>query len=188
MPTVQIDESFLMVAAHLEQNVLDKIIQGEYVDFSKLIAKDRVLLEEDNRMQIINKGGETFWVPASQSEVITINCYSKWEQAFRVFSDVYLRAHPYRASELVQYNHVIHTAVMSYTWDNVYMYDKEFRLHMSRNPARSWAIILQQSWSIRLKDKIRSDQVAQPHTPGPSTPGGSSSSSYQRGCRRFNKG
>ena len=50
-----------------------------------------------------------------------------------MFSDVYVRAYPNRASELVQYSHLIHTASQSYTWDNVYMYDKDFRLHSARH-------------------------------------------------------
>ena len=48
---------------------------------------------------------------------------------------------------------MIHTASLSFAWENVYNYDRDFRLHMEKFPERSWAIILQQSWSIRLKDK-----------------------------------
>ena len=59
-----------------------------------------------------------------------------------------------RAAELVQYNHIIHTAASTYIWDNVYVYDKEFRMHLANFPQRSWSIILQQAWAICLKDKI----------------------------------
>lgn len=41
-----------------------------------------------------------------------------------------------------------------YQWDNVYTYDKEFRIHMSHYPQRNWSIILQQAWSMYLNDKI----------------------------------
>ena len=34
------------------------------------------------------------------------------------------------------------------------MYDRDFRLHISRHPERSWGVILHQSWVMRLKDRI----------------------------------
>ena len=43
------------------------------------------------------------------------------------FSDIYMRAHPHRSAELVQCNHLIHTAAQTFVWDNVYMYNKDFR-------------------------------------------------------------
>ena len=36
------------------------------------------------------------------------------------------------------------------------MYDKDFRIHMSKHPERNWGIILQQAWSLRLKDRVSS--------------------------------
>ena len=36
------------------------------------------------------------------------------------------------------------------------MYDKEFRVHLSHFPQRSWAIILQQAWSMYLNEKLPS--------------------------------
>ena len=52
-------------------------------------------------------------------------------------------AHPQRAAELIQYGNDIHTASMTYTWNNVYLYDKEFQLHIARHPMRSWGVMLQ---------------------------------------------
>ena len=37
-----------------------KIIAGEYVDFLKLIAKDRLLQEDDQRLEVVMWGGKTF--------------------------------------------------------------------------------------------------------------------------------
>ena len=96
--------------------------------------------------------GKTYWVPVG--DTVSVNNFTKWEQAFRVFLDIYNRHHPHRSTELIQYNHMIHTASLTYIWDNVCAYDKDFRLHMARYPDRSWGIILQQAWAMRLKDKI----------------------------------
>ena len=182
------DENFLLVASHLDQATYDKIVQGDYVDFTRLIPKDKVLMEDDQRMQIINKAGQTFWVPATQAEVSSINSFGKWEQAFRVFSDVYTRAYPHRAAELVQYNHVIHTASIAYSWDNVYIYDKDFRLHMSRHQNRPWSLILQQSWSLRLKDKLRGETTSSGGNNKYGNNSANDESPHNRYCKRFNRG
>ena len=98
-----------------------------------------------------------FFVPANDHESGGVTNFSRWEQAFRVFSNIYMCKYPDRSSELIQYNHVTHTAALLYTWDNVYLYDRDFRFHLSRYPNRSWAVILQQAWTMRLKDLNKHD-------------------------------
>ena len=104
------------------------------------------------------------------SDSVTINGYNRWEQAFCIYSNIYTREHPHRSSELIQYNHIIHSIASTYTWYNVYGYDKEFRLHLSKHPEHSWAVILQQAWSMRLKDRVNrynhGGQMAQYTSPG----------------------
>ena len=109
-------------------------------------------------MEIVNRNGKTYFVPANDlSDSSGITNFSKWEQAFRVYSNIYCKRFPDRSSELIQYNHVIHTAALSYTWENVYLYNRDFRLHLSRYPHHSWAVILQQAWTMRLKDRNKGD-------------------------------
>ena len=139
----------------MDDNTRHKIGNAEYVDFAKLMPKDRVANEDDQRMEIVNRGGMTYWLPVGDHEGTVISNYSRWEQAFRVFNNVYTSFHPHRAGELIQYGHVIHTASQSFIWENVYRYDCDFRTHMSRHHMNhSWGVILQQAWSMFLKDKI----------------------------------
>ena len=136
-------------------------------------------------MQMIVKNGQTFWRPAKKfgMDPQTISSVHRWEQAFRVFSDVYLRAHLGRAAELIQYNHIIHTTAGTYVWENVYSYDKDFRLHMSKFPNRSWGIILQQAWNFRLKENVRFER-----NQGRANKQNSPLGSYQSDvCNQFNR-
>ena len=178
---MMVDESFLFVAVHVDQVTKTKIINGEYVKFSKLISKDRIELEEDKRLELVNKEGRPVWIPTSDREGMLISSFAKWEQAFRVYSDIYLNSHPNKASELIQYCHVIHTASLSYQWDNIYRYDKLFRMHIECNPTRSWSVILQQAWSLCLKDKLTYNR---------SQEGGKLDHKDRKGkpCYKFNKG
>ena len=144
------DEDYLVVGSHVDEATRSKIKNSEYIDFSKLLPKDRVLAEEDGRMELIVKNGRTYWAPVSES--VVINGFPRWEQAFRIFSEIHTRHFPHKSSELIQYNHVIHSISLSYTWENVYTYDKEFRIHISKHPECSWSVILQQAWSMKLCD------------------------------------
>ena len=135
---------------HIDEQTLNKIKRGEYVDFGRLIPKDRILAAEENCLELVVKGGHTYYVPVI--DTTEINSFSKWEQAFRVYANIYTKAYPNRSSELIEYNHIIHTVSLSYPWENVYLYDKDFRLHMSKHPERNWSIILQQAWSLRLRE------------------------------------
>ena len=104
-------------------------------------------------MQIVNRGGQAWWEEIGD-RVQTVGNYKRWEQAFRVYADVYTSVHIGRGSELIQYNHVIHSLSPSFTGDNVYAYDCEFRRHMSRNPRRNWGIILQHAYTMLIKDRL----------------------------------
>ena len=177
-----VDDKFLIVGNNVDPSVKAKILNHEYVDFARLLPKDRLAVEEDNRMKLVSRGGSTFFVPVVDHEMHGngVNNFNKWEQAFRVFSNIYIQAYPMRAIELIQYNHLIFTATQSFIWENVYRYDKEFRIHMSHYPQRNWGIILQQAWSVYLKDRL--NHKTEGHSPKVS------SGKKKEACKRFNKG
>ena len=151
------NQDYQMIDLHVEEALRKKIISFEYIDFSKLIARNRMLKEDDQRLEIVSCNGHPFLSPMADRENVNITSYVKWEQALRVFSNILTSQYPYKSPKLLQYNHTIHTASMSYHWENVYSYDREFRHHISRHPTRSWGVILQQAWTMILKDRIKSD-------------------------------
>ena len=145
----RIDEDYLVVGGHLDESMQSRIKRGEYVDFGKLLPQNKILSDNESHMEFVIKNGKTYWSPVSDS--IVINGFSRWEQAFRIYANIYTKEFPQQSSELIQYNHIIHSISSQYVWDNVYAYDKEFRMHVARHhPQRSWSVILQQAWSMRL--------------------------------------
>ena len=185
LPTdiIQMDQDYQMLDSHVDETLRRKIENFEYVDFSKLVAQNMNNYGEDQRLEIINRNGMTFLSPASDREQTQITTYNKWEQTFRVYSNVLTARYPNKATELLQYSHVIHTSSMAYAWDNIYAYDKEFRHHISRHPTRSWAIILQQAWTMLLKDRVHSNNNTLFNK-------GGQSGGRKRGepCRHYNRG
>ena len=118
MNAVFMDDDYMVLAGHVDENMSERIAKGDYVDLAKLLPKDRLsgTTSEGQRLQLVIKNGQSFWVPLSES--ISINNYMKWEQAFRIFSDIYSQAHPNRSSELIQYSHIIHTISSQFIWGN----------------------------------------------------------------------
>ena len=160
--SVLVDEDYAVVGPQVDDITRRKICEGSYVDFARLIPRDSLnSLDEGKRMEFVMKDGLTYLTPASERDAVIVN-FNRWEQAFRVFSTIYADAHPTRAKELIQYNQVIFQASLSFLWENVYFYDKDFRLYLSRHPDRTWAIILQQAWTLRMKDRIVKQQGNNP--------------------------
>ena len=178
--TSQIDEDYQMIDSHLDDSLKHKIQAFEYVDFARLISKNKSLRDEERqRLEIVNKNGMSFLSPVAEGNIM-INSYGKWEQAFRIYSNVLTTKFPAKSTELLQYNHTIHSASSTYVWDNVYAYDKEFRHHIARHPYRSWGVILE-AWTMLLKDRARSEGFFQK---------GSFNKMAKKGkiCKRFNRG
>ena len=173
------DQDYQMIDAHVEESLKRKVQDFEYIDLAKLIPRFRPkhLDEEGQRLEIINKNGQSFLSPVSDNNM-SINSYSRWEQAFRIFCNIVTTKYPNKATELLQYNHTVHSAALAYSWDNVYAYDREFRQHIARHPTRPWNIILQQAWTMILKDRIKQDSFGKGKTPDRTN----------EPCRRFNKG
>ena len=188
--SAMVDENYKIVGAHVDPAIKTKIINHEYVDFCRLIAKDRVMVEDDNKIQWVIRQGIPCCVP--QVETTGINSYSKWDQAFKVFTAIYTEAHPHKTGELIQYNHIIHTASQVYTWDNVYMYDKDFRIHISQYPLRSWAVVLQLAWNLRLTEKWRNGYGSTDRGASAYTNNNNNNDRNRYGnkeeCRKFNRG
>ena len=154
-----LDMEFLHVACHIDDATRTKIQNGEYVDLEKLLPKNNPIKfhkekEEGQKMQLVNRDGYSCWVPAPKEN--KIDCFKKWEQAFRVYASIYCQANPLRSPEILSYIHVINMGAVSFAWDNVAHYDFSFRHYMERYPQRSWAQTNLQFWSLSMVDPLRS--------------------------------
>ena len=108
------DEEYMAIGGHIDYQLQERIVNFEYVDFVKLIPKDKVCRLEDQRFELVVKGGLTFFSPVAEREVTSISNFSRWEQAFRIYSNIITRVYPAKASELIQYNHTIYTAALTF--------------------------------------------------------------------------
>ena len=84
-----VDEEYLVIGSHVDEITSKKIVNCEYVDFAKLLPRDRLSVDEDHRMELVNRNGIGYWVPVTDREVGVISSFAKWETAFRVFFRIY---------------------------------------------------------------------------------------------------
>ena len=103
---------------------------------------------DEQCMQLVTKGGLSYWVPADRDCKITNVC--KWEQAFRIYVAIYCKAKPHRASEIWQYIYVINSVATAYSWENVAYYDFTFRQLMAETPNRNWGKTYHQLWNLLM--------------------------------------
>ena len=59
MHSAMVDETYQQVASHVDLGTQAKIIKGEYVDFAKLVPKDRVMTNDDTRFEMRIKDGHS---------------------------------------------------------------------------------------------------------------------------------
>ena len=146
------DDDFFYISCHIDPQIKQKIERGEFVDLEKLLPKERSAggfsMNDDNRIRLCQEEGETFLAPVKATP--KIGSIRKWDSAFRIYTTIYSQANPERASELLQYAHVINTAASNYPWENVAFYDFTFRHLMASKPWRSWAKTYTQGWNLAL--------------------------------------
>ena len=119
-----IDQDYVVVSGHVDPALQEKIVSGQYMDFGKLLPKDRLSALDESRMELVVRNDKAIWAPISDG--VSINNFAKWEQAFCVYANIYAKAHQESAGELIKYNHIIHSISLSFACDNVYAYDRDF--------------------------------------------------------------
>ena len=70
------DEEYLVVGGHVDQALQEKIAWLEYIDFAQLLPPDKISKVDDHRMELVVKGGSTFFLPVADRETTTISNFN----------------------------------------------------------------------------------------------------------------
>lgn len=148
------DYQACLLISHVDQQTREKIKDSIFVELNRCLPKQRMFVREQNKVQMLDKDGETYLVAGKDRQYPAINGIKKWCDAFRVFIAIYVNKHPARAMELLQYMDTIQDAATRYIWENVDAYDVLFRQHMEKHPNRNWGTIYQMAWNFAMKEKL----------------------------------
>lgn len=177
---LECDNNLYGLSVHLDLHTIVLIEAGQFVDLSKLLPQERVVLEDEpEKVRIVSEDGKPAFAPYVDRDAVLINSFKRWELAFDVYAGVYVRAHPKRGPEMLEYKHIIRRASDTYVWANVYNYDKIHRTHMQRNPGRTWSKKHKDAWSDHVKIYKASALGASPEVTNPGR--------KRKPCRYFNK-
>lgn len=185
LQTLLIDMKHFHLTSHVDRKLRESILEGDFtVDFRRLVPQSRSHCKTDNRLQVVNNDGRSYFVPADKDNFKDITGYKQWEVAFKVFMGVYLTKWPERAGELLEYSHVIQTASLTYPWESVYNYDIAIRELMTDKPNRLWGSICHHTWAIELGEPMGKMNTVVSNSFG----SGNMNRQYKKICWKFNKG
>ena len=53
--SAMVDKGYMVVGGHVEESILNKIVNGEYVHFARLLPRDRIIAadNDENRMELV---------------------------------------------------------------------------------------------------------------------------------------
>ena len=116
------DDQFLHSTCHVDQNTMNSIAKTGFVEIEKLMPKRNFRPNDEKRMELVNRDGVSYFVPVTDKDS-KIDSIKKWNIGFRIYATVYMRTHPHRSAEILQYIDIINMAASSFQWDNVAHYD-----------------------------------------------------------------
>ena len=135
----------------LDKTLEDKILRGEYVDFS-LLLPETLYQTQTPALQLRYEDSP----PGSLGSPLTVvkrkkpvvDSFQKWLDAFMAYMLVIVTAYPNRAVELIKYQQIISRAVTKFKGLAWYTYDEHFRRRAARDLTIAWDRIDIELWTV----------------------------------------
>ena len=135
----------------LQKNLEDKILQGEYVDFT-LLLPDSIAHPQSPEVQLRVEDS----APGSLVAPVTMVCkrkpvidsFHKWLDAFTTYMLVIVAAYPRRALELIKYQQIISRAESKFKGLAWLAYDEQFRRYAASDLTRPWDLVDLELWTV----------------------------------------
>ena len=108
----------------------EKIINGQYLDLGGLL-ETRMRDHNDRAINLVN--GELCARERSSPKIATIE---QWTDAFILFMNIYVDAHPNKIHQLLKYLHSIQLGASRFSGQGWVLYAEQFRLK-KKNPIKS---------------------------------------------------
>lgn len=133
----EVDSGF----AHLTQLTIDKILRGEYVEFSSLLPPTTSVCmdtETSAKRFCITEDEGQLVLSAATSTKQKVDSLATWLEAWSVYCSIILSNSNDRAAELMAFQLRILQAAKRYKWHAVMEYDVLFRQKAARHLAMRW--------------------------------------------------
>ncbi|CAG2230130.1 unnamed protein product [Mytilus edulis] len=135
------------IARNVSQNVKQKVINGEYVDMGSLLNNSQNITGV-NQTLTFNQG-QIILQPKQQDT--RINTIGIWTDAFLIYISIYCTIHTSQFQELLKYMQTVRLGAKRYAGLGWKLYDEQFRLRRSQEPAGSWSVIDTELWLLYMQ-------------------------------------
>lgn len=151
----------------LDKTLEDRILRGEYIDFSTLLPDSihqAQLPDIQFRLADSSPGPVGSPITMVRKRKPVIDSFQKWIDAFTTYSVVIVAAYPRRALELLKYQQIISLAATKFKGFAWLSYDEQFRRRAAHHLTLSWDKIDLELWAITFSG------LARPHCSHCSSP------------------
>ena len=151
----------------LERNLADRILRGEYIDFTLLLPNSISQSQVPDlqfRLADLSPGPLGSPITMVHKKKPTIDSFQKWIDTFTVYMVVIVSSYPQRSVELLNYQQIISLATTKFRGSAWLSYDEQFRRRVAHNLTRSWDHIDLELWAITFSG------LAKPHCSHCSSP------------------
>jgi len=135
----------------LDKALEDKILRGEYVDFS-LLLPETLYQTQTPALQLRYEDSPPGYLGSPLTVVKrkkpVVDSFQKWLDAFMAYMLVIVTAYPNRAVELIKYQQIISRAVTKFKGLAWYTYDEHFRRRAARDLTIAWDRIDIELWTV----------------------------------------
>ena len=142
----------------LEQNLQDKILRGEYIDFSLLLPDSLARPQApDIQLRVDDSIPGSSSVTMVRKRKPVIDSFHKWLDAFTAYALSMVGSHPRRSLELFKYQQIISRAASKFQGTAFLAYDGHFRRQAANDLRISWDQVDIELWTVTFSG------LAKPH-------------------------
>ena len=143
----------------LEKGTEDKILRGEYIDFS-LLLPDSLSRPQAPELQL--RFDDSGSGPSSRMTMVrkrkpVIDTFHKWLDAYTTYMLVLVTAYPRRSLELLKYQQTISCAATKFKGLSWLTYDEQFRRRAANDLTINWGQVDLELWTVTFSG------LAKPH-------------------------
>ena len=143
---------------HLDKSLEDKILRGEYIDFS-LLLPDSITHPQAPALQL--RCDESF--PGSLGYPINmirkrnpiVDSFHKWLDAYTTYMIAIVSHYPRRALELLQYQQIISRAESKFRGLTWLSYDVQFRCRAAHDLNLNWGSVDLELWTVTFSGQAK---------------------------------
>jgi len=129
------------IPGHVSQHSVDRILRGEFVDFSTLLAPASTPVEPSRKRFLVSEENGEMVLSSAAVTKRKVDSWQTWMEAWTVYCQVIFSQQCSRAGELMGYQARILQAAERFKWASVLEYDTMFRQRAARDLSMTWDVV-----------------------------------------------